>query len=174
MQRQVLFSLVLLFGFVPGRTTPRPLSATDAGHRPIQSAQAPDFTLTDFSGKKLTRSQYKGKVILLDFWASWCTPCQAEIPKFIEWQKKYGEEGLQVIGISMDDNEKAARKFVERLKPNYPVAMGNAKLAESYGGILGLPANLIINRAGRVRAKYVGATDLDTLEREIQVQLALQ
>ena len=172
MPRQILLSLILFFGFAPVRTTPYPLAT--AGRRPVQSAQAPDFTLTDFSGKKLTLSEYKGKVVLIDFWASWCTPCQAEIPKFIEWQKKYGEEGLQVIGISMDDDEKAARKFVERLNPNYPIARGNAKLAESYGGILGLPANLIINRAGQTRAKYVGATDLDALEREIQVQLALQ
>ncbi len=174
MRKQTLFSLILFFALVPVRTTPHLLTAADVGHRPVQSAQAPDFALTDFNGQKLTLSNYRGKVVLLDFWASWCAPCQAEIPKFIEWQKKYGEEGLQVIGISMDDDEKAARKFVERLKPNYPIAMGNTKLAESFGGILGLPANLIINRAGRIRSKYVGATDLDSLEREIQVQLALR
>ncbi len=174
MRRQGLFSLIVFFILVPVGRAPRLLTAADVKHGQDQSSQARDFTLTDFSGKKFTLSQYKGKVVLLDFWASWCVPCQAEIPKFIEWQKKYGEEGLQVIGVSMDDNEKTARKFVERLKPNYPIAMGNAKLGEAYGGILGLPANLIISRAGRVRAKYVGATDLDALEREIQVQLALQ
>ncbi len=171
----------LLFVFATLGKDAHLLTAADRGHLQAhvghlqnESSQAPDFTVTDFNGQKITLSQYRGKVVLLDFWASWCAPCQAEIPRFIEWQKKYGEEGLQVIGISMDDNEKAARKFVERLKPNYPIAMGNAKLAESYGGILGLPANLIINRAGRLRSKYVGATDLDALEREIQVQLALQ
>lgn len=174
MRLPVLLPLLFLFVSAPVAKDPYLLNAAAVGPFQDQSSEAPDFTITDFTGQKLTLSQYKGKVVLLDFWASWCTPCQAEIPKFIEWQKKYGDQGLQVIGISMDDDEKAARKFVERLKPNYPIAMGNAKLAASYGGILGLPANLIINRSGRVRSKYVGATDLDALEREIQVQLALQ
>ncbi len=181
MRGVALLASMVLFVLVPLPKDPHLLNAADLGHGQTgvaqhedESSQAPDFTVTDFSGQKVTLSQYRGKVVLLDFWASWCTPCQAEIPKFIEWQKKYGAEGLEVIGISMDDNERAARKFVERLKPNYPIAMGNAKLAEAYGGILGLPANLIINRSGRLRSKYVGATDLDALEREIQVQLALQ
>lgn len=173
MRLLVLLPLLFLFVSAPVAKDPHLLNAAAVRHFQDQSSEAPDFTLTDFTGQKLTLSQYKGKVVLLDFWASWCTPCQADIPKFIEWQQKYGEEGLQVIGVSMDDNEKAARKFVHRLNPNYPIAMGNAKLAEAYGGILGLPANLVINRAGRVRTKYVGAIDLDALEREIQVQLAL-
>jgi peroxiredoxin len=140
-------------------------------HVVAQSSQAPDFRLTDLNGQKLTLSQYKGKVVLLDFWASWCTPCQAEIPKFMEWQKKLGDQGLQVIGISMDDDEKAARKFVDRLKPNYPIAMGNTKLAEAYGGILGLPANIVIRRNGQIMARQVGVSDLKSLEEEIELAL---
>jgi peroxiredoxin len=133
---------------------------------------APDFTLADLQGRKLNLADHKGKVILLDFWATWCVPCQREIPRFIEWQKKYGNQGFQVIGISMDDDENAARKFVKRYKLNYPVAMGTEKLAESYGGVLGLPANLIIDREGQVVAKHVGETDLTALEAEIKSQLS--
>lgn len=148
------------------------LSAFMSAH--AQSSQAPDFSLTDLNGQKLTLSQYKGKVVLLDFWASWCTPCQAEIPQFIEWQKKFGDQGFQVIGISMDDDEKAARKFLERMKPNYPVAMGNTKLAEAYGGILGLPANIVITRNGQVMARHIGVSDLKSLEQEIELGLAMK
>ncbi|HEU5402029.1 MAG TPA: TlpA disulfide reductase family protein, partial [Terriglobales bacterium] len=154
MRRQALLFLILLFVLAPPEV-PHPLIAADVGHRDLghlqdESSRNPDFTLTDFNGKKLTLSQYKGKVVLVDFWASWCIPCQAEIPKFIEWQKKYGDQNFQVIGISMDDDEKAARKFVERLQPNYPIAMGNAKVGESFGGVLGLPANFVISRSGKI------------------------
>ncbi len=170
MRRLAVVPLVLLAVFLLFLKDPQLLGAADGGHHQDQS-QAPDFTLIDFNGQKLTLSQYKGKVVLLDFWASWCTPCQAEIPQFIEWQKKYGTQGLQIIGISLDDNEKAARNFVARLKPNYPVAMGDAKLGESYGGVLGLPANFVISRKGHIMARYVGVTDLKRLEQKIESAL---
>ena len=133
---------------------------------------AADFSLTDLQGRKLSLAEYKGKVILLDFWASWCVPCQAEIPRFIEWQKKYGPQGFQVIGLSMDDDKKPAQAFARRYKLNYPVAMGSEKIAESYGGVLGFPANIIIDRQGRVVAKHVGETDLNDLETEIKAALS--
>ncbi|MGE5113347.1 MAG: TlpA family protein disulfide reductase [Acidobacteriaceae bacterium] len=171
--------LVLLLVLGPFPKDPHLLTAADVGHPhgqdpQDQASKEPDFSLTDFNGQPLALSQFKGKVVLLDFWASWCTPCQAEIPRFIEWQKQYGEQGLQVIGISMDDDEKAARKFAERMKPNYPIAMGNAKVAEAFGGVLGLPANLIISRSGKVMARHEGGSDLDTMEQEIRLQLAVK
>ena len=172
MRRQVLFSLVLLFGFAPLGKAPHRLTPADAVPGQGTSSQAADFELIDFNGQKLTLAQYEGKVVLLDFWASWCVPCQAEIPQFIEWQKKYGDHGFQVIGISMDDHERAARRFIHRLKPNYPVAMGSAKLGESYGGVLGLPANFVIDRHGRIIARHVGVTDMKSLEQEIEFALA--
>ena len=138
-----------------------------------QSAKtAADFSLIDLNGHKLSLADHKGKVILLDFWASWCVPCQAEIPRFIEWQKKYGAQGFQVIGLSMDDDSKAAKLFSRRYNLNYPVAMGSEKIAESYGGVLGLPANIIIDREGRIVAKHVGETDLNSMEAEIKSQLS--
>ena len=179
--RPAVLALVLSVVSVPLATDPHLLTAADVGHPQADvgylqedSSRAPEFTLTDFNGKPLTLSQFNGKVVLLDFWASWCTPCQAEIPRFIEWQKKYGDQGLQVIGISMDDDEKAARKFVERMKPNYPIAMGNPRVAESVGGVLGLPANLILSRSGKVMARHEGGSDLDAMEQEIRLQLAVK
>jgi peroxiredoxin len=129
---------------------------------------APDFSLTDLAGKKLRLSDYRGQVILLDFWASWCDPCKREIPHFIEMQNRYGPQGLQVVGISMDDDEKLAREFQEQFKMNYPVAMGSAQLASQYGGILGLPIAFLIDRQGRIAARHVGATEAAVFEAEIR------
>ena len=133
---------------------------------------APDFTVKDIDGKKLTLSDYKGKVVLLDFWATWCTPCREEIPRFIEMQEKYGPQGLQVVGISMDDDAKPVREFNQRYKMNYPVAVGDDKLAESFGGVLGLPVNFVIDRDGRIVGKYVGATDTAVIDKAITDLLA--
>jgi thiol-disulfide isomerase/thioredoxin len=137
-----------------------------------QTTDPLDLSLSTLRGEKLHLADYRGKVVLVDFFASWCVPCRSEIPHFIRWQSKYGPDRFQVIGISMDDSEKDARTFVTKLKIAYPVAMGNEKLAESFGGVLGLPANFIIGRNGKVAAKHVGETDLNALEKEIQSQLA--
>jgi cytochrome c biogenesis protein CcmG/thiol:disulfide interchange protein DsbE len=144
------------------------LLLSTALHAQEAKSVAPNFALTDLQGHTLKLADYKGKVVLVDFWASWCVPCQAEIPRFIEWQKRYGNDRLQVIGISMDDDLNAARAFVGRYKLNYPVAMGTQELAESFGGILGLPANVVIDRDGLIFAKHVGEVDLKLLEAEIK------
>lgn len=133
-----------------------------------QVVPAPDFTLTDINGQPLRLSDYKGKVVLLDFWATWCAPCRSEIPKFVEWQKQYGPKGLQVIGISMDDDAKPVPAFMQQFGINYPVAVGDAKLADQYGGVLGLPVNFVIGRDGQIHQKYVGMTDTAVLEAEIK------
>jgi peroxiredoxin len=85
---------------------------------------APAFTLTDLNGHPLRFSTFRGKVVLLNFWATWCAPCRVEMPTFVNWQRQYGQQGLQVIGISMDDAPAPARRVIARLKLNYPVAMG--------------------------------------------------
>ncbi len=135
---------------------------------------APKFSLTDISGQTLTLDDYKGKVILLDFWATWCGPCRIEIPEFVELQKKYRDQGLAVIGISMDDSPEPVKEFYAQFKMNYPVAVGDEKLAELYGGVLGLPTTLVIGRDGRIYSKHVGATDISVFESEIKVLLAGQ
>jgi len=139
------------------------------GARPgAVDSPAAAFTLQDLDGKPLSLASYRGKVVLLNFWATWCTPCRAEIPQFVEYQNRYGQQGLQLLGISMDDDVTPVREFYQQFKMNYPVAIGNANLAESYGGVLGLPVTFLIGRDGRIAAKYVGATDMTALQQKIE------
>ena len=128
---------------------------------------APDFTLPTPDGRDLQLSSYRGKVVLLDFWATWCDPCREEIPHFVELQQKYGDRGLQIIGVSMDDSPEPVRPFYQRFHMNYPVVMGTAKTGELYGGILGLPISFLIGRDGRIYTKHIGATEASVFEREI-------
>jgi cytochrome c biogenesis protein CcmG, thiol:disulfide interchange protein DsbE len=133
-----------------------------------QHPVAPEFSLPELTGQTLNLSAYRGKVVLLDFWATWCDPCREEIPHFVALQDKYRDQGLQIIGISMDDTPEPVRDIRQRFHMNYPVAMGNAKIGELYGGVLGLPISFLINRDGRIVAKHIGATDISVLEQEIK------
>ncbi len=141
-----------------------------ASHPPTGNLRpAPDFFLTELSTRRTFRlSDYRGKVVLLDFWATWCDPCKQEIPHFIAMQNQYASQGLQVLGVSMDDDEPPVRDFQQQFKMNYPVALGNPKLADQYGGILGLPITFVIDRQGRIVARHVGATDASVFEAEIR------
>ena len=141
---------------------------SDANVAPADHPPAAEFSLTDLSGQKLALASFKGKVVLLDFWATWCDPCRAEIPHFVEMQNKYGKEGLQVVGISMDDEEQPVREFYNKFRMNYPVAVGDADIARSYGGIFGLPVAFIIGRDGRIYGKHIGETSPDVLEKDIK------
>jgi cytochrome c biogenesis protein CcmG/thiol:disulfide interchange protein DsbE len=133
----------------------------------IEHPLAPEFSLPDLTGQKLDLSSYRGEVVLLDFWATWCDPCRDEIPHFIELQNEYGEQGLQIIGVSMDDGPEPVRDFCQHFKINYPIVMGDAKVGELYGGVLGLPIAFLIGRDGRISAKHIGATDVSVFEKEI-------
>ncbi len=155
---------------------PRPLAAANlvqlqniATH-PI----APDFTLTDINGAKLSLSDYKGKVVLLDFWATWCGPCRVEIPWFVEMQQKYRDRGFVVIGVATRDNLQAVQKFYPQFHLNYPVALGNDALSAQYGGLIGLPTSFVIGRDGRIYAEHTGTTGEDVFEGEIEQLLSGQ
>lgn len=134
---------------------------------PTRGDLAPDFSLPRLEGNSLELSSYRGKVVLLDFWATWCDPCRDEIPHFVELQNKYASRGLQIIGVSMDDSPDPVRPFYQQFKMNYPVVMGNAKTGDLYGGILGLPVAFLVDRSGLISAKHIGATDPSVIEKEI-------
>ena len=134
---------------------------------------APAISLMDIEGKRLDLADYKGKVVVLDFWATWCGPCRIEIPGLMEMQNKYANQGFSVIGISMDDESGSVVEFYKEFKMNYPVAVGNQRIGELYGGIFGLPTTFLIGRDGRIYAKHTGATDVSVIEDEVQQLLAM-
>lgn len=135
---------------------------------------APDFVLPQLDGTPLRLSNYRGKVVLLDFWATWCDPCREETPHFVELQHQYADRGLQIIGVSMDDTSAPVRDFYQQFHVNYPVVMGNAKTGEAYGGVLGLPIAFLLDRDGRIVTKHMGASKPETFDHEIAAQLPKQ
>lgn len=135
--------------------------------KPARSAQPALPVMTDVDAKPIDLSSYAGKVVVVNFWAAWCTPCRDEIPQFVALQNRQRARGLQIVGISMDDPEPVLRKFYNEAKMNYPVAIGDQKLAEAFGGVLGLPTTVLIGRDQRVRDKLVGTTDFKVLEEKI-------
>lgn len=126
---------------------------------PSSSVRAPTLTVVDLEGNTINTSSFAGHVVLVNFWAAWCTPCTEEIPKLIGLQEKYRAQGFRVIGISMDDRDSVLRAFYRSNRMNYPVVAGNEKIAEAYGGILGLPTTFLIGRDGNIRARYPGLAD---------------
>jgi thiol-disulfide isomerase/thioredoxin len=130
---------------------------------------APDWQLAGLNGKTVKFSDFRGKVVILDFWATWCAPCRIEIPQFIELQKQYGDSGLAVIGVSLDEQgPEVVKKFVKQFGVNYPVVMGNQKVVEAYGGIVAVPTAFVIDRQGRLVSQHLGYNDKATFETEIQ------
>lgn len=130
---------------------------------------APDFTLKDVNGKVFKLSDYKGKAVLLDFWATWCGPCKMEIPWFIEFQQKYKDRGLVVLGVAEDDEGwKVVKPFAEQMKINYPIVTGNETTDALYGGIEALPTTFIIDRDGRVAVVHVGVADKEDFQNAIE------
>jgi thiol-disulfide isomerase/thioredoxin len=134
---------------------------------------APEFVRTDLSGRQVDLKALRGKVVLLNFWATWCGPCQVELPQFQAWQDKYGSEGLQVIAVSMDDEAAPVRAAVRRMHLRLPVVMGDDKLGSLYGGVLGLPITFLIARDGTVVDRHEGAADPPMMERKVRALLAL-
>ena len=133
---------------------------------------APDFVLRDVNGNAVRLSSYRGKGIVLNFWATWCGPCRREIPWFIQLQKEYGPRGLQVIGVSMDeDGSKVVGPFVEKTGIDYPVVLDDGHVSSAYGATEILPTTFYISRSGQVIALVKGVLSRDKVEAEIQETL---
>ena len=130
---------------------------------------APDFTLKDLNDKNISLSDYSGKLVFVNFWATWCPPCRAEVPAFISMYDKYKEQGLEIIGISTDRDGKAVvQSFVEKSNVNYPIVMFNMDVISAYGGITGIPTTFIVNPEGKIVNKFVGYPGEEAFEKEIQ------
>jgi len=153
--RLLLFALLTLPALAQG-----PASLV---HKP-----APPFVRTDLHHHSVDLSAYRDHVVLLNFWATWCAPCQVEIPRFVQWQTTYGTQGLQILGVSMEDDSAPALALTSRRHVNYPVVMGDAQLGRLYGGVLGLPVTFLIDRQGNIAAVYKGQANLNAMERDIR------
>lgn len=133
---------------------------------------APDFTLKDADGRTAHLSDYRGKVVLLDFWATWCEPCAMEIPWFVDMQRKQKNRGFEVLGVSMDDEGwEAVKPFVARMGMNYRVLLGDDETAQRFGGVDALPTTFLIDREGRIAAVYVAVADRRDFEDGVELLL---
>jgi peroxiredoxin len=136
---------------------------------------APDFALKDVDGRTVRLSDYRGKVVLLNFWATWCQPCRIEIPWFIELEKENKSRGFAVLGISMDeDGWDAIKPFVAQLRVNYRTLLGNDMVAQQFGGVDALPTTFLLDRDGRIASTHVGLVSKSDYENDIQALLAQQ
>jgi thiol-disulfide isomerase/thioredoxin len=151
-------SLIGLPSFIP---------SANAADTPAAS-KAPAWELKDADGKVVKSSDFDGKVVILDFWATWCPPCKAEIPGFVELQKQYGDKGLVVVGVSLDEQGPGVVKpFMKQFEMNYPVVMGDAKIVQDFGGIEAIPTTFVIDRSGNIATRHVGYVPKETFEKEI-------
>lgn len=134
---------------------------------------APDFELKSLEGKTVHLTDFRGKAVLLNFWATWCQPCKIEMPWFVELQKKYGPQGLQVIGVAMDDaSEQDIAKFAKEMGVNYPILVGKEAVGEAYGGVPYLPLTFFIDRSGKVTDKVPGLRSRSDIEDNVKKALS--
>jgi len=131
----------------------------------FKPAPAPAWTLNDVDGKAVSFEQYKGKVVVLDFWATWCGPCRSEIPGYVALQQKHGPAGLAIVGVSLDQGGPAVvKKFIAEQKINYQVVMGDEQITAAFGGVEAIPTTFIIDRKGTIRYRKVGALPAEEFE----------
>ncbi len=166
----VVVAGMLYFGFHmarrPGPEAPAILT---------KSTPAPDFTLQTLEGKNLRLSDLRGKAVLLNFWATWCAPCKIEMPWFVELQNEYGSQGLQIVGVAMDDSSKGdIAKFAKDMGVNYPVLIGKEDVGDAYGGVPALPESFFIGRNGKIVDRIIGLKGKGEIEDAIKKALDTQ
>lgn len=161
-------------GSTPSENAPQIQPSSEPEVKKLESmGAAPDFTLTALDGKPVSLSGLSGKVVLIDFWATWCPPCRKMIPALKELYSKYNRQGLEVIGISLDESgHETVKAFVESMHMPYTVAIGDNTLSDSYGKINAIPTSFIIDRKGDIRQKHVGFVEFQDLEQSIKQLLS--
>jgi len=163
----VVVAIVVALMLVAGvRMAHRP---KPSGSSQMKGDVAPDFALQSLDGKTVHLSDYRGKAVLLNFWATWCAPCKIEMPWFVELQKEYGAEGLQIVGVAMDDaSPKEIADFAKDMAVNYPVLIGKEAVGDAYGGVQFLPESFYIDRNGKVIDKAFGLKGRGEIEDNIK------
>ena len=166
MLRSIVPMIALMTTFAMPRTAPADLT-TAASRKPL-----PEVALTDSKGAAFNLSTYKGRVVLLDFWATWCEGCKQEIPWFMEFQDKYHNTGLAVVGASLDDDGwKSVKPYLQEHKINYRIVLGSFESAKQFGVDKGMPVSVLIDRDGKIADVHRGMVDKAAFEREIQLLL---
>jgi thiol-disulfide isomerase/thioredoxin len=149
-------------------------AATEAGICTAKPKPAKfDFALKDMNGQEIKLQNYKGKVVMLNFWATWCGPCKVEIPMFVDLQQQYRDKGLTFLGISIDDQPEQLRTFAQEYRMNYPVLVGLGRddVQTAYGPMFGIPVTLLIARDGTICTRYLGPRPKERFERDIKALL---
>jgi len=166
----MVVSLMLVYGIHKAHQGTGPSANSSSS---LQGKLAPDFTLTSLDGKTVHLSDYRGKAVLLNFWATWCEPCKIEMPWFVEMQKEYGAQGLQILGVAMDDaSPKDISDFAKQMGVNYPIVVGKDSVGDAYGGVQFLPATFYVGRDGKVVDKVFGLKGRGEIQDYIKKALA--
>jgi len=153
----LVLAVVLFLAVVPAK----PVMSRDNGF-----PDAPDFFLKDLNGNEVTLDDFEGKVLFVNFWATWCPPCREEIPGFVETYAVYHEKGMEILGISLDrQGADVVKKFTEKYEVNYPIALGTQQLVQDYQPGQYIPTTIIIDREGKIRHRHVGYMDKTVLEK---------
>ncbi len=167
----VVVAFVIALGIYFGYHKARAAGPTFATKLAV-STPAPDFTLESLDGKNMRLSDFRGKAVLLNFWATWCGPCKIEMPWFVELQNQYASQGLQIVGVAMDDASKDdIAKFTKEMGVNYPILIGKEAVGDEYGGVPALPESFIIGRDGKIVDKILGLRGKAEIEDSIKKAL---
>jgi thiol-disulfide isomerase/thioredoxin len=173
-----VLTVIMFLAHFAGRSARLSYARAEKRSQASATSSVPDFALKDLDGRDESLGQFKGKVVLVNFWATWCGPCRIEIPWLMDLQEKYGAQGFTVLGVAMDEEGKSAVvPFVqnERFKlgtksqpMNYPILIGNDDAAEKFGGLVGLPTTILISQDGRQVKRIDGLLSYDEMDKTIK------